>query len=116
VLGRQVGMVGGLFRRLHTIDMGMCSSFARVFDHQKEEKSFFLLFYLYITFFYGMAVVYSILRFAESFTMCFYFIILLFFLRVPFFFRLMCASLGLLSVFGTVYIICALGLIGIGCD
>lgn len=37
-------MVGGLFG-VHNIDMGMCSSFARVFDIRKK-KSFFFLHYL----------------------------------------------------------------------
>lgn len=37
-------MVGGLFG-VHNIDMGMCSSFARVFDIRKK-KSFFYIYYL----------------------------------------------------------------------
>jgi hypothetical protein len=37
------GMVGGLFG-VHNIDMGMCSSFARVFDIRKK-KSFFFYYY-----------------------------------------------------------------------
>jgi hypothetical protein len=34
-------MVGGLFG-VHNIDMGMCSSFARVFDIRKKKSFFFL--------------------------------------------------------------------------
>jgi len=63
---------------------------ASVRSSERRKKLFFTLLSLYYFFFYGMAVVDSILPFAESFTMCFYFIILLFFLRVPFFFRLVC--------------------------
>lgn len=33
-------MVGGLFG-VHNIDMGMCSSFARVFDIRKKKSKFF---------------------------------------------------------------------------
>lgn len=35
-------MVGGLFG-VHNIDMGMCSSFARVFDIRKKKSFFFTL-------------------------------------------------------------------------
>lgn len=43
-------MVGGLFG-VHNIDMGMCSSFARVFDIRKKKSFFFNII------FYGMVVV-----------------------------------------------------------
>lgn len=43
-------MVGGLFG-VHNIDMGMCSSFARVFDIRKKKSFFFYII------FYGMVVV-----------------------------------------------------------
>lgn len=42
-------MVGGLFG-VHNIDMGMCSSFARVFDIRKKKSFFYIIFY-------GMVVV-----------------------------------------------------------
>lgn len=38
-------MVGGLFG-VHNIDMGMCSSFARVFDIRKKKSFLFFLHYL----------------------------------------------------------------------
>lgn len=64
-------MVGGLFG-VHNIDMGMCSSFARVFDIRKK-KSFFFFYII----FYGMVVV-ELSHFFHSrssivFTMFFYF-------------------------------------------
>lgn len=62
-------MVGGLFG-VHNIDMGMCSSFARVFNIRKKKSFFFYII------FYGMVVV-ELPCFFHSyssffFTMCFY--------------------------------------------
>ena len=74
-------MVGGLFG-VHNIDMGMCSSFARVFDIRKK-KSFFL----YIIF-HGMVVV-ELSRFFHCSPFFFYHVLLSF----PFF----SASHGLFS-------------------
>ena len=62
-------MVGGLFG-VHNIDMGMCSSFARVFDIRKK-KSFFFIHYLLWD---GYCRIASFLSFQSIFLiiMCFY--------------------------------------------
>lgn len=57
-------MVGGLFG-VHNIDMGMCSSFARVFDIRKKKSFFFYII------FYGMAVV-ELPRFFHSLQLIFF--------------------------------------------
>lgn len=58
-------MVGGLFG-VHNIDMGMCSSFAQMFDIRKKKKAFF-----YIIIMGGCCRIATFSSFFTSF-LCFY--------------------------------------------